>query len=49
MTVFNPTIDVVTFRLCGWRLLGVFLLPAFTRPGHESLLSPCDKMHVRTV
>ena len=28
---FNPTIKVVTFRLCGWCVLGVFLLPAFTR------------------
>ena len=27
-------------------MLGVFLLPAFTRLGHESqdLLSPCDEM-----
>ena len=41
---FNPTIKVVTFRL------GVFLLPAFTRLGHErqDLLSPCDEMHVCT-
>ena len=23
---FNPTIEVVTFRLRGWRTLGVFLL-----------------------
>ena len=31
-------------------MLGVFLLPAFTRPGHEcqDLLSPCDGMHVYT-
>ena len=45
---FNPTIKVVTFRLRGWCVLGVFLLPAFTRLGHErqDLLSPCDKMHV---
>ena len=28
---FNPTIKVVTFRLRGWCVLGVFLLPAFTR------------------
>ena len=29
-------------------MLGVFLLPAFTRLGHErqDLLSPCDEMHV---
>ena len=31
-------------------MLGVFLLPAFTRLGHErqDLLSPCDWMHVCT-
>ena len=41
---FNPTIKVVTFRLRGWCVLGVFLLPAFTGLGHErqDLLSPCD-------
>ena len=44
------TIKVVTFRLRGWCVLGVFLLPAFTRLGHErqDLLSPCDEMHVCT-
>ena len=44
----NPTIEVVTFRLRGWCILGVFLLPAFTRLGHESqdFWSPCDGMHV---
>ena len=47
---FNPTIKVVTFRLRGWCMLGVFLLPAFTRLGHErqDLLSLCDEMHVCT-
>ena len=47
---FNPTIKVVTFRLHGWCVLGVFLLPAFTRLGHErqDLLSPYDGMHVCT-
>ena len=47
---FNPTIKVVTFRLRGWCMLGVFLLPAFTRLGYErqDLLSPCDEMHVCT-
>ena len=47
---FNPTIKVVTFRLHGWCVLGVFLLQAFTRLGHErqDLLSPCDEMHVCT-
>ena len=50
VTVFNPTIEVVTFRLHGWCMLGVFLLPAFTRTGHEcqDLLSPCNGMHVCT-
>ena len=45
---FNPTIEGVTFRLRGWCVLGVFLLQAFTRLGHErqDLLSPCDEMHV---
>ena len=32
---FNPNIEVVTFHLCGWCVLGVFLLPAFTRLGHQ--------------
>ena len=47
---FNLTIDLITFRLRGWCLLGVFLLPAFTRLGHEcqDLLSPCYGMHVCT-
>ena len=46
----NPTIKVVTFCLCGWCVLGVILLPAFTRLGHErqDLLSPCDEMYVCT-
>ena len=30
VTVFNPTIEVVTFCLQGWCMLGVVLLPAFT-------------------
>ena len=48
VTVFNPTIEVVTFRLRGWCMLGVFLLPAFTRLGYEcqDLLSLCDGVHV---
>ena len=47
---FNPTVKVVTFRLRGWCVLGVFLLPAFIHLGHErqDLLSPCDEMHVCT-
>ena len=46
----NPTNEVVTFHLRGWCLLGVFLLPAFTRLGHEchDLLSLRDGMHVCT-
>ena len=48
--LFNPTIEVVTFRLHGLCMLGVFLLPAFTRLGHEcqDLLSPCDGMLAST-
>ena len=48
--IFNPTIEVVTFHLRGWCMLGVFLLPAFTCLGHEhqDLLSLCDGMHVCT-
>ena len=50
MTVINPTIEVVTFLLRGWCMLGVFLLPAFIHLVHESqdLLSLCDGMHVYT-
>ena len=32
---FNPTIEVVTFHLHGWGMLGMLLLPAFTNLGHE--------------
>ena len=35
---FNPTIEVATFCLRGWCMLGVFLLPAFARPRHECAL-----------
>ena len=44
----NPTIEVVTFRLCGGCVLGVFWLPAFTRLRHEcqGRLNLCDGMHV---
>ena len=50
MTVFDPTIEVVIFRLRGWCMLGVLLLPAFTRLGHEcqGLLGPCNGMHMCT-
>ena len=46
----NPATEVVTLRLRGWCMLGVFLLLAFTRLGHVSqdLWSPCDGMHVCT-
>ena len=44
----HPTIKVVTFHLCGWCMLGVFLLPAFTCLGHQhqDLLSLCSGMHM---
>ena len=47
---FSPAIKVVTFRLRGWCVLGVSLLPAFTCLGHErhDVLSLCDEMHVCT-
>ena len=32
---FNPTIELVTYCLHGWCMLGVFLLPAFTHLGRE--------------
>ena len=40
---YNPTTEVITFCLRGWCMLGVFLLLAFTRLGHEcwDLLSLC--------
>ena len=47
MTVlyFNPTIEVATICLREWYMVGVFLLLAFTRLGHEcqDLLSSCDE------
>ena len=41
---FNPTREIVTFRLRGWCVLVAFLLLAFTCLGHEcqDLLSLCD-------
>ena len=33
--LFNPTIEIVAFHLCGWCMLGVFLLPAFTHHEYE--------------
>ena len=32
---FNPTIEVTTFPLCGWCMLGLFLLLAFNHLRHE--------------
>ena len=45
---FNPTMEVVTFRLLERGLLGVFLLLAFNSIGNEchDPLSLCDGMHV---
>ena len=34
-SLYDRTIEVVTFCLRGWCVLGVFLLPAFPRPGHK--------------
>ena len=50
ITFSNPTKEVVTFHLCGWCMLGVFLLLAFTHLGHEcqDILSLCNGMHVCT-
>ena len=51
VTLFcNPTIEVVTFHLHGWCMLGVLLLLVFTHLGHEcqDLLCLCDGMHVCT-
>ena len=47
---FNATIEVVTFHLHGWCMLGMFLLQVFTHCGHkcQDLLSLCDGMHVCT-
>ena len=46
----NPAIEVVTLHLRGWCMWGVFLMPAFTRLGHEcqDLLSLCNGVHVCT-
>ena len=47
LTVFNPTIEVVTFGLRGCCMLDVVLFLAFTCLGHEcqDLLSICNGMH----
>ena len=46
----NPTMEIVTFHLPGWCMLGVFLLMVFIYLGHEyqDLLSPRDGIHVCT-
>ena len=48
--VQDLAIEVVTFCLHGWWVLGVLLLLEITLPGHEcqDLLSPCDGMHMCT-
>ena len=52
VTVFllNLPIEVITFCIHGWCMLGVFLLPVFTHRRHEyqNLVSPCDGLHVCT-
>ena len=52
---FNCSVPAYTIvnadpSLCGWCMLGGFLLPAFTSQGHESqdLLSLCNGIHVCT-
>ena len=47
---YHPTIEVVTFRLRGWCMLGVFLLSALTHLGYErqDLLSPFECMCTQT-
>ena len=49
-STFQVGYSSFTEPLCGWCMLGVFLLPAFTRLRHEcpDLLSPCKGMHVCT-
>ena len=44
---FYLTTEVITFCLHGWCMLGMFLLLAFTRLGHEfqDLMSLCNGMH----
>ena len=47
VTVYNPTIEAVTFHFHGQSMLSVFLLPALTRECQD-LLSLCGGMHVCT-
>ena len=49
---FNPTIEEVTFRLNGWCMLDVFMLPAFTCLENECqdlFFNPREGMHVCTL
>ena len=48
--IFYSAIEGITFRLHAQHMHGAFLLPAFTRLGHDcqDLLGPCDGMHVYT-
>ena len=39
-----PTIEVVTFCLCGWCMLGVFLLLAFAHLEHECHLGSFESV-----
>ena len=50
VTIFTLTIEVATFCLHGWCMLGVLLLLVFTCLGHEhwDLLSLWCGMHVYT-
>ena len=50
VNIFSPTTEVVTFRLSGWCMVGVFLLLAFTHLGHDCQdpLNLCDETHVST-
>ena len=47
---FNPTIEVITFRLPGWCMLDVLLLPAFNHQGHECEVraTECTCAHILT-
>ena len=35
MTGFKSNLEVVTFSVCGWCMLDVFVLPSFAHLGHE--------------
>ena len=48
VTVFNPTIEAVTFRLHAWCMLGAFLLLAFTHLGLKEFWKNGVKTHVNS-